>query len=67
MKEYLIRIDGMSCHHCVMAVRKKLATLSGVEVKDVTIGSARVVYDESRVSAEDLRSAVEEAGYSVLP
>jgi len=65
VKEQLIHIEGMSCEHCVMAVRKKLSALSGLEVQEVTIGSARVAYDEARVSPEDLRRAVEDAGYSI--
>ena len=65
MKEHLIQIEGMSCEHCVMAVRKKLSALSALEIRDVSIGSARVAYDEARLSEEDLRRAIEDAGYAI--
>jgi len=65
LKEHLIQIEGMSCEHCVMAVRKKLSALSALEIRDVSIGSARVAYDEARLSEEDLRRAIEDAGYAV--
>ena len=66
MKETEFRITGMSCNHCVMSVRKELAKLPGVDVKDVRIGSARVVYDENTVSVKRIAEAIAEAGYSVV-
>ncbi len=61
-----LRIGGMSCHHCVMAVRKELEKLPGVKVNDVTIGSASVEFDETKTRNEALADAVKEAGYEVL-
>jgi len=66
MKDDVLKIGGMTCQHCVMAVKKELSKLPGVDVKEVSIGSARVAYDEKRISDRDLRAAVEEAGYSVI-
>lgn len=66
MIEKEIRIQGMSCHHCVMAVREELSKLQGVRVKDVKIGSAVVAYDEKVVSPSQLVGAVAEAGYTVV-
>jgi copper chaperone len=65
MKDEELKISGMTCNHCVMSLRKELAKIPGVEVKDVRIGSALVAYDESRVSGALLKSAVEEAGFSM--
>jgi copper chaperone len=66
MKNEELKINGMTCNHCVMTVRKELAKLSGVEVRDVRIGSALVAYDEAKVSGAQLRTAIEEAGYTVV-
>jgi len=65
MKETELKIQGMSCNHCVMSVRKELSKIPGVEVKDVRIGSARVSYDERAVTSARLAEAIAEAGYSV--
>lgn len=65
MAQLEMKIDGMSCGHCVGAVRKALQSLPGVEVGDVAIGAARVSYDESRTSPEAITRAVEEEGYPV--
>ena len=61
-----LRIDGMSCHHCVMAVQKELEKLPGVKVNDVKIGSASVDFDEAKTRKEQITAAVKEAGYEVV-
>jgi copper chaperone len=63
MERATMRIDGMSCGHCVNAVRGALAELPGVEVEDVAIGSATVSYDPARTDAAKLVEAVRDAGY----
>ncbi|MDD8017160.1 MAG: cation transporter [Bacteroidota bacterium] len=66
MKKYQLTIEGMSCHHCVMAVEKELKKLSTVNIKEVKIGSAVVEADESAATKENLTKAVEEAGYTLV-
>ena len=61
-----IRIEGMHCNHCAMAVKKELSKIPGLHVRDVQIGLASVEYDESVVTPEKIREAVEEAGYALL-
>jgi copper chaperone len=66
MAEDIIKIKGMSCQHCVMAVKKALGTLDGISQTDVDIGSAAVTYDELKVKKNDIESAIEKAGYEVV-
>ena len=60
-----LHIEGMSCRHCVNAVEGALKALPGVEVEEVAIGRARVTYEQNEVSPDDLREAVEDAGYTL--
>ena len=62
MKTKILLIDGMSCQHCVMAVKKELSKLD-IKIKDVKIGSAEIDYDDEKVSNAQLAEAVKEAGY----
>jgi copper chaperone len=64
MKHQTILIDGMSCNHCVMSVRKNLAQVDGLTVDDVTIGSATVEYDEAQVDEALIREAIRNAGFT---
>jgi copper chaperone len=61
-----LRIEGMTCNHCVMAVRNELQKLPGVNVNDVKIGSASIDVDETKVRKDQVHAAVHEAGYNVV-
>ena len=67
MTETTFKVPDMSCGHCKAAVEGELNKLSGVENSnaDVEKGAVEVRYDESRVSTEQLKGAIEEAGYTV--
>ncbi len=66
MKTEDLRIEGMTCGHCVMNVKKELGKLEGLKVEDVSVGTARVQYDETKVRPEDLARAIDEAGYRLI-
>jgi copper chaperone CopZ len=59
-----LTIQGMSCGHCVRAVRNALEALPGVTVEDVQVGSATVDSDGSAATLEAIKAAVDEAGYA---
>lgn len=65
MKEAKMKIEGMSCMHCVMRVKQAIDALDGVSDCDVQVGSATVKYDEAKVTEEDIGAAVQKAGYKV--
>ena len=59
------KIEGMSCNHCVMAVKKSLSKINLVQF-EVAIGSAKVEFDEKEIAEEVIIRAIEEAGYQVI-
>jgi copper chaperone len=63
MKQLKLEVAGMSCGHCVNAVREALIAVPGVKVEHVSIGSATVAFDEAKVTVGDLVDAVSDAGY----
>lgn len=66
-EQIVLSISGMSCNHCKMAVEKALKSLDGVLEASVNLEqkSAKVSFDPAKVSAEDLKAVVSEAGYGV--
>ena len=56
----------MTCHHCIVAVKQELSKLPAVQVRDVTIGTAVVAFDEARTTPDQLNAAIKEAGYVPL-
>lgn len=66
MTEINIKIDGMSCQHCVMRVKKAIDAVAGVLKSDIAIGSATIQFDESKTKEEDIVTVIEKAGHKVI-
>ena len=66
MADATINIEGMSCQHCVGRVKQVLDALDGVLGAEVEVGSAKVSFDNSVVSKDDIADAVVKAGYTVV-
>ena len=62
-----IKIQGMSCQHCVMSVTKALGGLPGVKNLKVDLVRGEATFDNTQnVARGDIRKAVEEAGYTAI-
>lgn len=59
-----LTIEGMTCEHCVRAVRGRLEKTPGVVVENVAIGSATVRVDPGTTSVADLQDAISDEGYT---
>ena len=60
-----MNVKGMTCGHCVVAVKKSLEDVEGVLSAEVTLAppTAVVTYDPSRASIERLTDATGNEGY----
>lgn len=59
-------VTGMTCEHCVGAVRDELGRLPGVTEVAVDLGSGQVtVISEGPLATDDVRAMVDEAGYEL--
>ena len=63
MQKITLNISGMSCGHCLNAVRSALGRTPGVTVDSVTMGRATVEFDPGKISADKITAAVSDAGY----
>lgn len=63
-----LKVQGMSCAHCVNAVETSVGELQGVsDVKvDLGKGEVEVKYDDSKTSLQEIQEAIEDQGYSVV-
>ena len=68
MKKQSLKIEGMTCSACARAVERASKKLEGVEEANVNFATENlsISFDESKVSIEDLQSAIEKAGYKAL-
>lgn len=62
-----IKIQGMSCQHCVMAVTKALAGIEGVTEVRVDLKTGEASYVETKpVDQAVIRERIQKAGYGVV-
>ena len=66
MEQVNLTIEGMSCDHCLRAVRGRLERTPGVKVDDVQIGSARLDYDPNTTTVDDIEEAIADEGYTAF-
>lgn len=65
MTNATIKVEGMSCQHCVMRVKKAIEALGGISGLDVQIGTVKLTFDEKEVNREKIEKAIIDAGYKV--
>lgn len=59
-------VTGMTCGHCVSSVTEEVSEVAGVTDVQVDLESGRLtVTSDAPVEADNIRAAVEEAGYQV--
>lgn len=66
MERLNLTIEGMTCEHCVRAVRGRLEQTEGVKVDDVTIGAATVEYDPAKTNVDEIETAIADEGYTAF-
>jgi copper chaperone CopZ len=60
-----IKIQGMSCEHCVMHVKNELEAIPNARILNVKIGLAELEVDATTDNST-LVAAIKEAGYEVI-
>jgi copper chaperone len=61
-----LKVEGMSCNHCVTAIVKALESIQGLKNAKVDLVAGEVTYEEDLpVDMGEVRSAIEQAGYRV--
>jgi copper ion binding protein len=58
-------VHGMTCDHCVASVNEEVTELAGVARVEVDLASGRLEVTGTTVSDDEVRAAVEEAGYEL--
>ena len=68
MGKAVIKVDGMSCEHCVKAIKSAVGALPGVTAVavDLTAKTVRVDHDPDKTMLEQIRLEIEDQGYDVI-
>ncbi len=65
MEQTTLKIEGMTCHHCVHAVQTRLSKMAGVKVDEVKIGSAVIERDPAVATMAAIAEAIADEGYTL--
>lgn len=61
------RVEGMTCDHCVRAVRTEVEAIEGVAEVEVDLATGEVaVTSDAPLDPAIVRAAVDEAGYELV-
>jgi copper chaperone len=66
MKTEIIKVDGMSCGHCVKAVEGAVQEAGAKGKVDLENKSVTIEFDEAIVKLSSIKEAIEDQGYDVL-
>ncbi|MCM3633454.1 MULTISPECIES: heavy-metal-associated domain-containing protein [Paenibacillus] len=68
MKKAVMQLEALTCPSCIKKIEGALSKMSGVDdVKCLFNASkAKVDFDDSKVTADQLKETVEKLGYEVL-
>jgi copper chaperone len=61
-----IKVKGMTCNHCVMAVTKALSSVDGIKDVKVSLEAGEAVFEETKpVDMAVVKEKIEKAGFEV--
>ena len=68
IKNYIFKVEGMTCSACANRVERVTKKLNGVEVASVNFAteSLSVTIDEDQVGYAEIKAAVDKAGYKLI-
>ena len=66
-KTAVLKVEGMSCRHCVNSINKAIGELKGVDKVwvDLEKKTVSVDYNQDQVGLDRIREVIEDQGYEV--
>jgi copper chaperone len=63
-----LKVEGMSCQHCVNSIKNAVSALKGVARVEVDLNKKQVTvnYTAGSVTEEDIKETIEDQGYEVV-
>jgi len=67
MEKTVLKVDGMSCEHCVKAVTNAVSGVSGTQdvLVDLKGGTVSFSFDSGKAALDAVAAAITEEGFTV--
>lgn len=66
MTTTVLKVEGMSCGHCVNSIETALKEKGATGKVDLAGKQVEVSFDEGKLSLDSIKEAIEEQGYDVV-
>jgi copper chaperone len=68
MMQIVLKVEGMTCQHCVQTVTETVGKMTGVEKVEVRLEQKEVTidFDELQTQTEAISAQIVEAGFEVI-
>lgn len=66
MAKATLKVEGMTCGHCVSSVEKALINAGASGTVDLAAKKVSVQYDEAKVTLDAIKAAIEDQGYDIV-
>ncbi|MPN04992.1 Copper chaperone CopZ [bioreactor metagenome] len=68
METTIMKVDGMSCEHCVKTVKNAVGALPGVQgvTVDLKAKTVTVEHDPSAAPVDKIKVEIEDQGYEIV-
>ncbi len=68
MEETILKVEGMSCEHCVKAVQTAVGALPGIENVSVDLKgkTVSVKYNPQQSTLDAIKAEIDDQGYDVI-
>lgn len=66
MQTIVLKVEGMSCGHCVNSIEGALKRIGAQGKVDLGAKSVSVQFEEAQLTAQAIKETIEEQGYDVV-
>lgn len=68
MEKSIIKVDGMSCEHCVKAITNAVSALPGIGSVEVSLdaGTVTIEHEPAQSPLDSIKYEIEEQGYDIV-
>ncbi|OPA74593.1 copper resistance protein CopZ [Paenibacillus selenitireducens] len=66
MEHVTLKVEGMSCNHCVQSVEGALKNIGASGKVDLANGTVAVEFDAQKVTPEQIKEAITDQGYDIV-
>ncbi|NHN33391.1 copper ion binding protein [Paenibacillus agricola] len=65
MQHITLKVEGMTCGHCVSSVEGAVKNVGATGKVDLSAKTVQIQFDEGKLSLDKIKEAIEDQGYDV--